>query len=380
MSIHSRLTAFRIIRQFMARPMNRTLLLLTISAFLLTGCRSRPLQTVMRGSMVMDGDMRVAGDMNMAGEVTTIMRTDNRASRLNSLPVYASPNQPSCGKIAVLDVDGLLVNQNLSGLGSMGENPVALFREKLDAIAVDDSVAAIILRINSPGGGVTAADMMTRDLMQLKAQRGLPVVACLMDVGAGGGYYLATAADHIVAHPTSIVGGIGVIMNVYLLEDSLGSVGVYSIPIKAGDKIDLATPLRMMEANEREMLQQVADRFHERFIGRVEQSRPAAQSEMFDGRVMTGEQAFEAELLDQVGYLDDAVVAARELAGLPAHAPLIMLRRDNDRAHTLLDVTPNTPTMSSLLPVSVPGLERSKLPTFMYLWQPEPSFVTTAGG
>lgn len=362
--------------------MIRMLSLLTF-ILLLPACRSRPIQTVLRGAMnmtgdmSMDGDMRMIGDMHMSGDVATVMKTDNTASRLASVSVYASGN---AGKVAVLDVDGLLINKNIGGLGSMGENPVALFREKLDALAADESVAAIVLRINSPGGGVTASDMMRRELTQFKQERQIPVVACVMDVGAGGAYYLATAADVIVAHPTSVVGGIGVILNVYYLEDAFTNFGVASIPIKAGDMIDVATPERMMEQPEREMLQQIADQFHQRFMDQVVASRPAVSEQVFDGRVLTGEQALEHRLVDQIGYLDDAVVLARRLAGMPQDGHVVMLRRDNDRAYTLFDVTPNSPTMSSLIPLKVPGLDRSKLPTFLYMWQPEPSMFTAEGG
>ena len=159
----------------------------------------------MNGNMRMAGDMAMTGDMKMTGEVSTVMRTTNAASRLASVPVYASPGQASARRICVVDVDGLLLNKNMSGLGSLGENPVALFREKLDCIAVDPSIGAIVLRINSSGGGVTATDVMSRDLEQLISQRRLPVVACLMEVATGGAYYLATGADAIVAHPTSLV-------------------------------------------------------------------------------------------------------------------------------------------------------------------------------
>ncbi|MCR9293690.1 MAG: S49 family peptidase [bacterium] len=350
---------------------------LLMTAFLLVtlgGCAHRPLQTVMRGSMRMTGGM----NMNMKGQLSTDFQTDNTASRLSSVTVYASDHCQSSRCVAVVDVDGLLFNKNISGIGSMGENPVALFREKLDTLAQNESVAAIVLRINSPGGGVTAADVMTRDMLELKNRRGIPVVACLMDVGAGGGYYLATAADHVVAHPTSLVGGIGVILNIYFLQD-MSTFSVESKPVTAGDKINMATPERAMQPQERELLQSIADDFHQRFIQRVRASRaisPASEVEIFDGRVVTGEQSLALGLVDQIGYLDDAVAVARQLAQLPDNAPLVMLRRDNDRAYTLLDVTPNTPTMSSLISLKIPGLDRSQMPTFMYLWQPEPSMLS----
>ncbi len=373
-----------------------SLLFLLIAAT--PACRlSQPIQTIMRGSMNMDGDMRMDGDMNMngdmrmdgdmnmSGEVSTVMRSDNRASRLVSIPVYgpagSATDKIAAAKIVILDVDGLLVNKNIGGFGSLGENPVALFREKLDAIMADASIAAIVLRINSPGGGVTAADIMLRDMLQVKNTRRLPVVACLMDVGAGAGYYLACGADVVIAHPTSIVGGIGVILNAYNMELAIEQFSIASIPIKAGERIDIASPEREMQFAEREMLQEMADEFHSRFIEHVKSSRAAAAGDdIFDGRVVTGLQARKLELVDQIGYLDDAVFEARRLADVPADAPLVMLRRDNDRAYTLLDVTPNVPTMSSIIPLKLPGLDRSSLPTFLYLWQPEPSLVTSAGG
>ena len=382
---------FELVRLLGLNAMTRSYLLVILT-LLLPCCASRPIQTIMRGNMNMDGnmnmngqmrmegDMNMNGDMNMSGEVSTVMRTDNTASRLASVPVYSTSPSPDQKKIVVIDVDGLMVNKNIGGLGSMGENPVALFREKLDAVAMDGNVGAIVLRINSQGGGVTATDMMTRDLNQLKSQLGVPVVACLMDVGTGGAYYLATAADRIVAHPTSVVGGVGVILNVYRLDEALQGFSIYPIPIKSGEKIDIASPSRTMEEDERAMLQTMADSFHQRFIDRVTATRQLQSDAWFDGRVITGIQAEEAGLVDAVGYLDDAVVAARTLADLPATAPVEMLRRDNDRAHTLLDVTPNSPTMSSLIPLNIPGLDRSKLPTFLYMWQPEPSAATAAGG
>ena len=190
------------------------ILVILLATLPLAGCAHRPLNVVMKG------------------DVTTHMPPENTASRLRALTVDGSVG---CGtRVAVIDVDGLLVDKNLRGYESLGENPVALFREKLRAAESDPSVQAIVVRIDSPGGGVTASDIMRRELADFKARRGIPVIACLMDVGTGGGYYLATAADSIIAHPTSIVGGIGVILNLYNLEDSLGQFNVLAMPVKSG--------------------------------------------------------------------------------------------------------------------------------------------------
>jgi protease-4 len=347
---------------------------IVVFALLLAGCQHRPF--LMRGAMNVDGTMDMAGSMNMTGDMNTSMKTDNTASELAEIVVSGSSQ--ATRKIAIIDVDGLLVDHNQNGFGSMGENPVALFHEKLQVIADDSSIAAVVLRVNSPGGGVTASDIMAHDLMRLKQQRPIPVVACLMSVGAGGGYYLATNADAIVAHPTSIVGGIGVILNLYNMEDTMGQFNVLSMSVKSGEKIDAGSPERELEPAERKLLQQMADSFHERFIAQVQSSRPnlVAAEALFDGRVMSGTQALEVALVDQVGYMDDAIATARTMAGLGDDASIVMLRRDNDRAYTVLDVSPNEPLRSSLIPLKLPGLDRASLPTFMYLWQPEPSIAT----
>ena len=352
--------------------MLRLLLLLTIIIGM--GCRSRP--------FLMRGAMNVNGGMKMSGNMDTSMKTDNTASRLACVLIQSgkcSTGQPT-GKVAIIDVDGILINKNISGLGSMGENPVALFREKLDALRLDPTVKAVVLRINSPGGGVTATDIMSRDLKRFREESQVPVVACLMDVGAGGAYYLASHADGIIAHPTSIVGGIGVILNVYNLEDTLGQFNIASEPIKAGTQIDIASPERAMEKGERATLQKIADSFHSRFIEHVKSVRPdsAGHQENFEGGILTGAEALENALVDDVGYLDDALALAKMKCNLGSDAAVVMLRRDNDRAYSQFDVTPNTPY--SLLPIKMPGLDRSTLPTFLYLWQADPSYLTSAGG
>jgi protease IV len=238
-----------------------------------------------------------------------------------------------------------------------------------------------VLRINSPGGGVTASDVMWHDLQEFKARTRLPVVACLMDVGAGGAYYLALGADQIVAHPTTVTGGIGVILNLYNLEDTMGMFNAVGMPIKAGQHIDLGTPIAAQSEAARGILQKMADEFHERFRRLAIQQRPAlaaAPADLFDGRVFTAQQALAMGLVDTIGYLDQAADMARQMGGAPG-AALVILHRPSDGARTPYDVTANVPLQSGFLPVSVPGIERARLPTFLYLWQPEPTMERLTG-
>src|SRR5439155_15439089 len=118
-------------------------------------------------------------------------------------------------KVAIIDVAGLIVNARIGSLFSNGDNPVSLFRERLAAAADDPRVRAVVLRINSPGGAVTASDIMYQDLLQFRRDTKKPVVACMMDVAASGAYYLAMGCDEVYAHPTTVTGSIGVIMSLY---------------------------------------------------------------------------------------------------------------------------------------------------------------------
>lgn len=283
--------------------------------------------------------------------------------------------------IAVVDVDGLLINTDFIGLGSQGENPVALFRERLDAIAANPCVRAVVVRINSPGGGVTATDIMWHDLERFKRCTRLPVVACLMDVGAGGAYYLATAADEIVAHPTSVTGGMGVIINLYNLQDALQQFNITATPVKSGDKIDIGSPVKAMDKTQRELLQKMADEFHDRFHEVVAQGRPeadASDKQLFDGRVFTAREALDRRLIDATGYLDDAVCIARRLGGVNC-AQVVFFHRAADEAHSPYAITPNVPLAPGLIPFSLPGFDRTRLPGFLYLWQPEPTMERLSG-
>jgi protease-4 len=223
---------------------------------------------------------------------------------------------------------------------------------------------------------------MWQELLRFRNRTQIPVVACLMDLGTGGGYYLATAADLIVAHPTSVTGGIGVILNLYNLREAMGYFNVLGQQIKSGPNIDMGTSAAPLSPEARKMLQAMADEFHQRFRRVVTRARPqvdAADGTNFDGRVFTASQALERRLIDRIGYLDDALAAARDLAGL-ADAEVVLYHRPDDPARTPYALTPNIPLQNAgWMPVNIPGLDRSRLPSFLYLWQPEATLEKLGG-
>jgi protease-4 len=274
-------------------------------------------------------------------------------------------------KIAIIDIEGLIMNARSSGLLSDGDNPVSLFREKLDAAANDKHVKAVVLRINSPGGAVTASDIMYRDLVNFRKETNKPVVACMMDVAASGAYYLAMGSDRIYAHPSTVTGSIGVIMSLYNASGLLTMIGVSSDPIKSGPNKDLGNPARPMTAEERAILQGMVDSFYGQFVGIVVKGRglPEAQvRKLADGRVYTGVEAKKLHLVDEVGYLEDAIQAAMDMAGLDDARVITFDRGDGFRG----SIYAGMPRIPSRIDVKLdlPGFNPTAGATFMYLWEP----------
>ncbi len=339
--------------------MRRTVLILA-AVLLTTGCERFIVRT----------DNRVA----FSGPVDTRVTTD-----LPPVSPSAGPVRPvvvvagaSNARVAVVDVDGLLLNTPFAGFSSLGENPVALFRERLDAAEADPCVKAVVVRVNSHGGGVAACIAMRRDLERFKSRCGKPVVAALLDTACGGAYYLASAADQVVAGEGTVTGGVGVVLNLFNLQDLMAQFNVIPQPIKAGEKADIGSSARPIQAEEKQLLQAMADEFHGRLVADVRKSRPAADAAVFDGRILTGTQARTRGLVDQVGDLDHAIAVAAGVGCGDGFRPQVVLyRRTNDPAHSVYAVTANVPLQGAGLLPNIPGLDRSKLPTFLSLWQPE---------
>jgi protease-4 len=313
--------------------------------------------------------------------VTADLAPTNNAKPIVAMPVDGRPTTCNAPHVAIIDVDGLLLNTNLVGPYSTGDNAVDLFREKLDFAAADPLTVAVVVRINSPGGSVTASDIMWRELRKFRERTQRPVIACLMDLGTSGAYYLATASDAIVAHPTTVTGGIGVVLNLYNLEDAMNVFNIVSQSVKSGEKIDLGTVTRAIKPEEEAILKEMTNEFYERFRAIIFEQRKQVDptdKTTFDGRVFTANQALKRRLIDQVGYLDEALELARAKAGQPA-AGAVILHRTGDVARTAYATTPNYPLTGNLLPLSLPGLDRAKLPTFLYMWQPDPTLERFSG-
>ncbi|MBP3957469.1 signal peptide peptidase SppA [Gemmata sp. G18] len=326
------------------------------------------------------GSDRFVVKTRVAGQVET--RLDTPPVSPSAGPLKPVVVQAGASRIAIIDVDGLILNTPFVGPLSCGENPVALFREKLEATACDSCVKAVVLRINSPGGGVAACISMRHDLERFKERTRLPVVACLMDTATGGAYYLASGADQIVAGPATVTGGLGVILNLFNLRDLMAQFNVIPQAIKSGEFSDIGTSARALTEGEKAILQAMATEFHNQLIADMKRARPAAtDAVVFDGRIFTGSQAKARGLVDHIGDLDEALQLATGIGcpGTNVRPGVVMYRRTNDPARSIYAVTANVPLQGSGLFPSLPGLDRAKMPTFLSLWQPELSIEKLGG-
>jgi len=222
-------------------------------------------------------------------------------------------------KIAVIYVQDLI---SFSVPGSSGEEGmVGDIKEQLARASRDEAVKAIIIAIDSPGGEVTASDVIHHAIVSAKKKSGAPVVASLGPLAASGGYYVATAADWIVAHRTTLTGSIGVIFHLWNYRGLMDKVGVKPIVYKSGKMKDMLSPEKQeseITAEEKEVAQRLVMSDYDRFIEVVAEGRRMKAAELkaglADGRVLSGAEALENKFVDQLGYFEDAVAKAKSLA------------------------------------------------------------------
>jgi protease-4 len=277
-------------------------------------------------------------------------------------------------KIAIIDVDGVMANRSGRGYLGGGDNPVSSFVEKLDKAGKDRRVKAVVLRLNSPGGTVGAADVMYHKLQEFKVKTRKPVVACMLDVAASGAYYLACGSDGIMALPSSITGSIGTIVQAVSFKGTMQKLGIKVVAIKSGKLKDLGSPWDDLDDEEREVLQGIITELYDRFVEVVEEGRgglgEAEVRELADGRVFTGEQALEAGLIDRVGYPSEAVKWAKKLAGVERVRVVIYHRPVGYRPNIYSSATGTGDMVGALVNVELPDWLKFEGTQFLYLWQP----------
>lgn len=277
-------------------------------------------------------------------------------------------------KVLLVDIKGMISNKKkVSALGvEMNAGLVDHVRETLKKAEKDEKVKALILRINTPGGTVTSSDIIYHEIKTFKERKNIKVYAIVMDLAASGGYYVAQAADHIIVHPTSLTGSIGVIALKVNMSGLMEKVGVDFEVVKSGDHKDFLSPFRPLSEDEREIFQKTIDNLHQRFVSTIEDNRKQLNrgqiEKLADGRIYTSQQALDAKLVDQIAYMDEAEEYIKKDLGLE-ELRLVVYHRKGQYKSNIYSNQPIPPTVNFNF-VNLNFIPETPGPNFMYLWMP----------
>jgi len=280
-------------------------------------------------------------------------------------------------RILMIDISGEINNaETASFLGVNREGMVTSLREQLEAARDNKHIKAVLLRINSPGGGVTASDLIYEELKSFHEETKIPIYSAMMDLAASGGYYIAMASQKIYAHPTTVTGSIGVIMFNVSIEGLMKKIGVKSKVIKSGNNKDMGSPFKDLTPEEQKLLQDIIDNLYGRFVDVVASGRPKLGREkiltLADGRVYTADQAKAEGLVDEIAYLPQVIEHIK--SDLKLTKATVMVYKNPDRYMSNIYSNFNAPLPKGLSLVS-PELEKTvtqgiRVSGFYYLWEP----------
>jgi len=255
----------------------------------------------------------------MLGSVLTLGGLIGISLIFSAFGNLTTPGLASGPKIAHIDLEGMITSSANFGFGGSGESMVDRMKASLKKAVEDDDVKAIVLRINSPGGEVTASDTIYHAVKQANDEK--PVIVFMDATAASGGYYVACGAREIMANETTLTGSIGVIIQTLNYHELFGKVGLESLVFKSGKYKDILSSSRKMTEEEEGLVQDMVMEIYDKFLSVVAESRAMTKEElrngMADGRVLSGEAARDAGLIDDTGYIEDAYERAREIAGEP---------------------------------------------------------------
>lgn len=275
------------------------------------------------------------------------------------------------GKVLQINLSGVIMMTPQRGGASpwsYRESMVANLTEQLELAAEDDDVKAVVIQIDSPGGSVTASDVIHHQISEYKKKTGNKVVASLMGTATSGGYYVALSSDHISALPTTVTGSIGVISLKLNFAGLLDKFGVQAVAVKSAPYKDMWSPFRPAEPEERRIMQNMIDQMFARFKTVLKEGRPnltdAQAKKAANAQIFTAAEALELGLIDEIGYPEQAFAKAKELAGLK-EAKLIRYQRPGA-------YKPNIYSQYEDADVLIDPREMMQIvsPQLMYLWLP----------
>lgn len=222
------------------------------------------------------------------------------------------------GTVAVLDVSGTIQSGEQGGLFSSGTFS-RTFISQLDQARRRPYVRAVIIRVNSPGGDAVASDEVYREIQRTRREFNKPVVVYMESLAASGGYYISAAADRVVANPNTLTGSIGVIATIPTYDELLNKVGIKVYVFRSGAFKDTTSGTRPLRPDEEALMQELVNQAYQRFVDVVAEGRNLPRDRVLaiaDGRILTGTQARDAGLVDELGDFRRAVQLAAELGGI----------------------------------------------------------------
>jgi protease IV len=275
-------------------------------------------------------------------------------------------------KILLIPVTGLISDMPKKGVLHTSPSLVEQIVLQLNKAEKDKQIKAVLLKINSPGGTITASDLLYHEIMSFKEKTGAKIIISMMDIAASGAYYMSLPADKIMAHPTSVTGSVGVIFLQPRVTGLMDKLGLGVDVKKFGKNKDMGSPFRESTEEEQKLLQKAVNDFGERFIRLVQKHRKLDQralTEIASARIFLADDALKLGLVDNIGYLSDAVKESKKLANVSDDARVIVYRRaefPEDNYYNVAGVASEDVAISA---VNIDLLEPFSLKAgFYYLW------------
>lgn len=275
-------------------------------------------------------------------------------------------------KVLVLSIDGPISDQPKEKLLRTQPGMVQEFVTHLKLAEKDPKIKALLLKVNSPGGPVTASDILYHEISAYKARSGVKLVVSMMNVAASGGYYLSLPADWIMAHPTTVTGSVGVIFMRPGVSGFMEKYGFAMNVSKSGEQKDMGSPFRVPNEADEAIFQELTDQMAQRFYGLVRKHRqlnPQQMRQIASARIYLAPDAKALGLIDEVGYLNDALAKAKSMAGLREDAKVVTYRRHESEEDNIYNpamqsaaggANAGMPTLSQLAGLPEAG--------FYYIW------------
>ena len=273
-------------------------------------------------------------------------------------------------KILIIPVKGVITAQSSRTLFQETPSIVDSVKQQLEQARDDDNIKAVILEINSPGGGITASDIIYKEILEFKEKTNKKIIVSMQDVAASGAYYISVAADKIISHPTTVTGSIGVIMPLLNIANLAEKYGIEDTSVKSGDMKNIGSPLKKMSNEEKKVLHDIVDEMYTRFLNIIADGRKMKIEDvrsLADGRIYTGKQALENGLIDQLGYMDDAIALAKEVSGLK-EAKIIKYKKMFNLAEIFAGSMGNLFGDRTIKIGINASATDNNFPRFMYLW------------